>query len=63
MRLASSIGLGIAYAGKERKDVMELLIPIVADAETLDIAEVCVMQRMTPNSRNRTLSLCFPMLS
>ncbi len=63
MRLASSVGLGIAYAGKARKDVMELLIPIVADSETLDIAEVCAMRRMNPNSHERTLSLCFPMLS
>ncbi len=41
MRIASSVGLGIAYAGKERTDVMELLIPIVADSEALDLAEVC----------------------
>ncbi|TPX40116.1 hypothetical protein SeMB42_g01547 [Synchytrium endobioticum] len=31
MKMAAIIGLGIAYAGKAREDVMELLLPIISD--------------------------------
>ena len=40
MKCASSTGLGIAYAGMAREEVMDLLIPIVEEGK--DMMEVCM---------------------
>lgn len=40
MRIAAVVGLGIAYAGTGREDIMELLTPIVANADNANAAEV-----------------------
>jgi 26S proteasome regulatory subunit N1 len=40
VRTASVCGLGIAYAGTQRDEIMELLVPIAANTEGADIVEV-----------------------
>jgi 26S proteasome regulatory subunit N1 len=40
IRISAVCGLGIAYAGAQREEVMELLVPIVANTEDADIHEV-----------------------
>ena len=40
VRTASVCGLGIAYAGTRREELMELLVPIAANTEGVDITEV-----------------------
>eukprot|EP00612_Vaucheria_litorea_P000991 CAMPEP_0171460092 /NCGR_PEP_ID=MMETSP0945-20130129/5098_1 /TAXON_ID=109269 /ORGANISM="Vaucheria litorea, Strain CCMP2940" /LENGTH=905 /DNA_ID=CAMNT_0011986209 /DNA_START=83 /DNA_END=2800 /DNA_ORIENTATION=+ len=40
MRIASICGLGIAYAGSRREDVMELLVPVVANTENSNMVEI-----------------------
>jgi 26S proteasome regulatory subunit N1 len=42
IRLASTCGLAIAYAGQQRQEIMELLIPTAANTESTDIMEVCL---------------------
>ena len=34
MRLGAIFGLGLAYAGTDRKDVIQLLLPVFADARS-----------------------------
>lgn len=42
MKIASICGLGIAYAGSNRDDILELLAPIVSDAEVgVNFSAVC----------------------
>lgn len=40
IRIGAICGLGIAYAGAQREEIMELLVPIVANTEDAKIAEV-----------------------
>ena len=40
IRLASICGLGIAYAGSQREELMDLFIPIAANTESTNFAEV-----------------------
>lgn len=39
-RVASIMGLGIAYVGTRREDIMELLVPIASNTENANIVEV-----------------------
>lgn len=39
-RVASIMGLGIAYVGTHREDIMELLVPIASNTENANIVEV-----------------------
>ena len=34
MRIGSIVGLGLAYAGSNREDVIELLLPVLADSNS-----------------------------
>jgi 26S proteasome regulatory subunit N1 len=40
VRTASVCGLGIAYSGSQREELMELLVPVAANTEGADITEV-----------------------
>eukprot|EP00903_Cladosiphon_okamuranus_P015551 g14356.t1 len=40
MRCGASVGLGVAYAGARREDVVELLTPLVANTENANMVEV-----------------------
>ena len=34
MRIGSIVGLGLAYAGSNREDVIELLLPVLTDSNS-----------------------------
>lgn len=40
MRCGACVGLGVAYAGARREDVVELLTPLVANTENANMVEV-----------------------
>lgn len=40
MRCGACVGLGVAYAGARREDVVELLTPLVANTEGANMVEV-----------------------
>lgn len=42
MRCGACVGLGVAYAGARREDVVELLSPLVANTEKANMVEVCL---------------------
>ena len=44
MRCGACVGLGVAYAGARREDVVELLTPLVANTENANMVEVSVCQ-------------------
>ena len=55
VRTASVCGLGIAYAGARRSEVMELLVPIAANTEGADITEVRVCVASLRSDKRLTL--------
>ncbi|KAJ2375930.1 proteasome regulatory particle base subunit [Coemansia sp. RSA 2611] len=44
VKLAAICGLGIAYAGTNREDILDLLLPIVSDADiTIDLSSIAAL--------------------
>ncbi|CAM9618573.1 unnamed protein product, partial [Phaeothamnion confervicola] len=42
MKCAAVVGLGVAYAGMARQDVLELIAPIIADSDNINMVEASV---------------------
>lgn len=59
MRCGASVGLGVAYAGGRREDVVELLTPLVANTENANMVEVSDLVSFRSPSLPYTVFLFF----